>query len=265
MTDLINDPNQIAKLAAAFESNESDVVITTTSPPFDEVVLPGGFLTEDGSLIKLVQIRELNGSDEEAIAKSSTPGKALEVVLSRGLVSLDGETVNKSQLDQLLAGDREAILIGIRVATFGETVMYNATCFECSTTQELEVNLTTDLNTVALDDPINDRVFSVKGKAGDIVLSLPNGVTTKRLVEIENQPYPELVTALLSGCIISVNDEPSIGKSTALNLGMSDRELLVKEIYARNPGPRLGEVNKACEACGKNITLLLSLADLFRL
>ena len=265
MTVLNNDPSQIASLAEQFEGSSKPVVeITTTAPSSTEVILPGGVLV-DGMLVKDAQVRELNGSDEEAIAKSSTPGKALETALSRGLVSLGDEPVAKGQLDTMLAGDREAILIGIRVATFGSEVAFKAICGECGVDQELVFDLETDLNTTMLEDPITDRVFSVKGKAGEIVVGLPNGITTKRLLEIENQPYPELVTALLSGCIISVGGEPSMGKSTALSLGISDRELLVKEIYARNPGPRLGEVTKACGACGKNINLLLSLADLFRL
>ena len=265
MTVLNNDPSQIASLAEQFEGSSKPVVeITTTAPSSTEVILPGGVIV-DGMLVKDAQVRELNGSDEEALAKSSTAGKALETALVRGLVSVGDEPVTKTQLDTMLAGDRESILIGIRIATFGSEVTFKAVCGECSKDQELVFDLEIDLTTAMLEDPINDRVFSVKGKAGEIVVGLPNGITTKRLLEIENQPYPELVTALLSGCIISVNGEPSLGKSTALSLGISDRELLVKEFYSRNPGPRLGEVTKACGACGKNINLLLSLSDLFRL
>ena len=37
------------------------------------------------------------------------------------------------------------------------------------------------------------------------------------------------------------------------------------EIIKRNPGPRLGEVTKACKACGELMALPLSLLDLFRI
>jgi hypothetical protein len=46
---------------------------------------------------------------------------------------------------------------------------------------------------------------------------------------------------------------------------MADRTKIVDEIIKRNPGPRLGEVKKACQACGEDILLPLSLLDLFRL
>ena len=46
---------------------------------------------------------------------------------------------------------------------------------------------------------------------------------------------------------------------------MADREKLIAEIVEKNPGPRLGEVKKACQACGEDMETPLSLAALFRL
>jgi hypothetical protein len=75
----------------------------------------------------------------------------------------------------------------------------------------------------------------------------------------------EMNTVLLAGCILSVNGSPSSGASTALALGMADRTKVLDAITDRNPGPRLGEVKKACQACNEDIELPLSLTDLFRL
>jgi hypothetical protein len=75
----------------------------------------------------------------------------------------------------------------------------------------------------------------------------------------------EVNTILLSGCITSINGAPSVGARTALSLGMADRNKIIDEILNRNPGPRLGEVKKTCQACGEDIPLPLSLTDLFRL
>jgi hypothetical protein len=265
MEQVITDPTKINDLAKQFMDEPSELTsITTQMPNNNEIFLPGGFINSEDILVKTATIRELTGSDEEAIASTSSVGRALETIFKRGLVTLGDETPTNQDLDTLLAGDRESILVGIRISTFGATIPFKATC-ACGEHQELEFNLEEDLKTEFLDDPINDRVFTVTGKAGEFKVGLPNGVTTKRLLDIENAAFPELVTALLSGCLISVNDEPSLGKSTALGLGMSDRELLANEIYKRNPGPRLGEVSKACKACGTEILLSLSLADLFRL
>jgi hypothetical protein len=74
----------------------------------------------------------------------------------------------------------------------------------------------------------------------------------------------ELNTIILAGCVVSLNDLPTT-PSTVLELGIKDRETLIQEIVDRNPGPRLGEVKKSCEACGIEVELPLSLASLFRL
>lgn len=266
MTELtIGTPDMDAAIKAFNEASGNTEEIETTYPPSNEVVLPGGYVSNDGTLHKVAEIRELNGADEEALAKAGSPNKALNVALQRGLVSLGSEPVSPNMLDGLLIGDRDAILLGIRAATFGKDTKINFTCTTCMSEQTTTIDITSDIETVELEDPVQDRFFSVNAKAGEVLLTLPNGITQKKMLDSDNKTNAELFTDVLSGCIISVNDVPSMGKSTALNLGMADRELLIAEIVERTPGPRLGEVNKACEACGSDVTLSLSLASLFHL
>ena len=114
-------------------------------------------------------------------------------------------------------------------------------------------------------DQIVDRTWRVSTKKGYVTVSLPTGITQKKLLENADKSSAEINTILLSGCVMDVNGEPSMGASTVLNLGMQDRSKIVEEIINRNPGPRLGEVKKTCKACGEDIALPLSLVDLFRL
>lgn len=267
MTDTFSNASAINNLAATFETAGTAVDIETIAPTSNEVILPGGFILNDGSLVKYAEIRELNGADEEALAKTNSSGKALRVILSRALVKIGDEPSTSKDIDALLAGDQEAILIGIRQATFGNDLDFNGNCPKCSSPQSFVVDLEKDIEMVHLSDPFNDRVFSIKAKIGEVVVALPNGITTKKLTEAEseNKSFAELITILLAGCIVSVNDQPSMGISTALKLSISDRELLVNEIYKRAPGPRLGGVTKTCKACDSEISLALGLADLFRL
>jgi hypothetical protein len=102
-------------------------------------------------------------------------------------------------------------------------------------------------------------------KLGLVTVALPNGVTQKKLMENYDKTSAEINTLLLSGCIVSLDGSPSVGAGTALSLGMADRTRIVDEIIKRNPGPRLGEVKKSCKACGEDISLPLSLLDLFRI
>jgi hypothetical protein len=263
--NISNDPALITQYAKDLEKGP-EVEIKTVAPSNSTVIFPGGFLAKDGSLIKYGEVRELNGMDEEAVSKAGSAGKALAAMLQRGVVSIGANPVDKADLDELLSGDRDALLIGIRRVTFGDTVDFEFPCPHCNTELEVAVDLVKDVPVRELDDPINDRTFTYMSKKhGAIVVGLPTGAAQKKLVENSEKTNSELNTILLASCLKSINGEPSLGASTALTLGMADRDAVINEIIKRNPGPRLGEVKTTCEACGEDIPLPLSLADLFRL
>ena len=263
--NMTSDPSVISQYAQEL-ANDSKPEVKTVAPSNSDVILPGGFIAKDGSLIKNAEVRELNGMDEEAVSKSGSPGKALAAMLQRGVVSIGTNPVDKNDLDQLLSGDRDALLIGIRRVTFGDEVEFQIDCPHCKTELEVSVNLIKDIPVKAMDDPINDRTFTyVSKKQGNIVVGLPTGMTQKKLIENSDKTVAEMNTIILSGCVKSINGEPSIGATTALTLGMADREAIINMILDRNPGPRLGEVTTTCEACGEVVSTPMSLADLFRL
>ena len=267
MTEVVtSDPTILNQLTRQVNETQAKVEIKTVPPSNSEVILPGGFIDREGSLVKYAEVRELNGIDEEAIAKSGSVGRAFVVMLQRGLVSLGIEQAKKEDLDRLLSGDRDAILIGIRRVTFGDTIDFNIRCPHCSTELDVVLDLKEDIPVRTLEDPINGRYFTYESeKHGIIEVALPTGSTQRKLLENSDKTTAELNTILLSGCIISVNGSPSMGASTVLKLGMADREKIINEIIERNPGPRLGEVSTSCEACGEKISMPLALADLFRL
>lgn len=247
-------------------TEEPAVEIKTVPPSNSEVPLPGGFINREGALVKYAEVRELTGLDEEAISKAGSVSRALLVMLQRGTVSIGTESANKEDLDRLLSGDRDALLIGIRKVTFGPNVEFSITCPSCRTALDVDVDLDKDVPYKELEDPIEDRSFKYESaKHGIIEVSLPAGSTQRKLMENTDKTVAELNTILLAGCIDSINGQPSMGATSVLKLGMADREKIINEILKRNPGPRLGEVKTTCEACGLEIPMALSLADLFRL
>jgi len=264
MERIIDDPNAVAKLAAQMQSASTTEVPTELNKFNNMVDLPGGYI-HNNILIKEAEVRELVGADEEIIAKASDSTKALLTILKRGLVSIGGITPNDIMLDSLLAGDRDAILLGIYKATFGSEVTYAVNCTGCGVLVAGGLDLNEDVSTKTLDDPINDRDFSVETKLGMVSLTLPNGITQKRLMENQSSNMAENVTLILSGCIYALNNEPVVGVNISRQLGLADRGKLITEIYNRTPGPRLGEVSKVCEACGSDYSVPLSLASLFRI
>jgi len=264
VAEVISDATLVAQFAKKAMEEPTPVVVTR-APSESGVSLPGGFIDVDGDLIRTAEVRELTGADEESIAKAGSTGKAFDVLLKKGLLRLGTRDVNKTDLDTLLSGDRDAILIGIRRVTFGNDLPVSVKCQNCGDEHKAEVDLSKDVPIVELDDPANDRVWTIETKKGLVKVALPNGIVQRKLMENIDKTSSEMNTILLSGCIVSVNDAPSVGATTALSLGMADRAKVIEEIITRTPGPRLGEVKKACKACGESMDIPLSLVDLFRI
>jgi hypothetical protein len=263
-TEKIVNQDELTRIAQAAMA-EPQKAVETVVPSNPLVKLPGGFIDANGDLATTAEVRELTGEDEEIISKSATASKALTSLLVRGTVSIGDAEPAIEDFDKMLSGDRDSILIGIRCLTFGEEVEYSAICPSCSLQQILTINLNEDIKYITLEDPIRDRSWNITLKNGDLAnVSLPTGKVQRRITEApESTTSAELTTMLLSAAINSINDSPA-KPSTALKLSISDREKLVTDISTRNPGPRLSEVSKACQACGESVPTPLSIGALFR-
>ena len=244
----------------------STPMITIPSLPDTNIELPGGFYDPlEDTLVTTAEVKELTGADEEEIVRITETGKALMAILQKGTVSVGGKPADKDTLELLLAGDREALLLGIRCATFGtEIELTDVVCSRCPELQTMTIDLKKDVKTQVLEDRINDRTFVLDLKVGKVKVTLPTGNTQNKLVNAPNKNNAELDTLLLSNCVLEINDVQILGQAPIRNLGIQDRRTILEEIAKRNPGPLLNEVKKACNTCGQEVELPLTLADLFR-
>jgi len=93
--------NMIQKVMEELPQPKEEVQIT---PPSDTIVtLPGGYITSAGEVITEAEVRELDGNDEEAIAKASNVGRAVLTILQRGTVRIGNQKADEKLLDQLLS------------------------------------------------------------------------------------------------------------------------------------------------------------------
>ena len=244
----------------------STPMITIPSLPDTNIELPGGFYDPlEDTLVTTAEVKELTGADEEDIVRITETGKALMAILQKGTVSVGGKPADKDTLELLLAGDRESLLLGIRCATFGtEIELTDVVCSRCPELQTMTIDLNKDVKTLVLEDRINDRTFVLDLKVGKVKVTLPTGNTQNKLVNAPNKNNAELDTLLLSNCVLEINDVQILGQAPIRNLGIQDRRTILEEIAKRNPGPLLNEVKKACNTCGQEVELPLTLADLFR-
>ena len=247
------------------EQIEDDFNPEIKSPSDNVVDLPGGFITSAGEVLRTAEVRELNGRDEEAIAKASTVGKALVTIIQRGTVSIGAVKSEESVLDNLLAGDLDALLLGIIKATFGVNIDIPSYCEKCEDYKIVTVDLNTDVKTKVLTDPINDRVFTVQGKTDVFTVALPTGITQKTLIKNADKTEAEQTTLLLEDCVVKINNNPVYSAVQVQSLGMVDRKNIVKEINKRVPGPQFTDLQVTCPDCEGEVTVSINLGTLFRL
>lgn len=229
------------------------------------VTLPGGFISATGEVLRTAEVRELTGRDEEALGKITNQGRVWSTMLSRAVVSIGNEKVTDGLLDNLLAGDRDALLLGIYKATFGPVAELGAFCGGCKDFKTVEVEIDADIKTKVLVDPLSDRSFTVNGKKGEFLVTLPTGVTQRELVAADEKNGPELTTILLENTVLEINGQPVVSPVQIQNLGIVDRRKLVEEISKRSPGPQFEALNIPCPDCDGEVVVPISLGTLFRL
>ena len=255
--------NLLNKAMAQPEVTPAEVQII--SPSDTTVILPGGYITPAGEVVTQAEVRELNGMDEEAIAKASNIGKAILTILQRGTVRVGNERADDNMLDKLLAGDRDALILGIFKATFGREVDMATLCSGCSEFKTIKVNLDTDIKVKILTDPLNDRVFKVRGRKHEFTVQLPTGITQKELILNAEKTSAELNTLLLENTVLEINGSPVLSKLQVQSLGVVDRRTLSEEINKRLPGPQFEDVKVTCPDCDGEVSVSVNFGTLFRL
>ncbi|MFE2539052.1 T4 family baseplate hub assembly chaperone [Actinacidiphila glaucinigra] len=237
------------------------------APGDNQVTLERG-INRDGTWYRDAEVRELTGSDEEAIAAAgvgSSPYRVFETVLMRGVVAIGGEPMTRKVAGELLIGDRELLIMAIRRASFGENLEFER--LPCPHCEEL-VDLTVPLSAIPfthLDDPerVEFEVFLRKGATG--VVRLPNGADQEAVFGIKGNPARQ-DSEILGRCVLRVvlADGTEIRRPPAQTLSMADRQTLLRHLADLQPGPRYGDMSFAHDACGEEVPLPISLATLFR-
>ena len=238
--------------------------VEITSPSDTLVTLPGGYVTSTGEVITEAEVRELNGKDEEAIARATSTGKAMLTILQRGTVRIGKEPATEDLLDKMLSGDRDMLVLSIFKATFGNEAPVSAYCSACAEFKDAEVNITDDIKVKRLKDPINDRVFIVKGRNKEFTVQLPTGVTQKELLLNPDKSAAELNTLLLENTVIKIDDSPVASKVQVQNLGLVDRKKIIEAINERIAGPQFDDLTVSCPDCEGEVTIPINLGNLFR-
>jgi hypothetical protein len=276
--EILDSPAEAkAALDAAQKAMNSSPLPVADFPPVDMVTLPGG-LMHKGKLIKQVMVRELTGEHEEALARAiQHPNQYhfVDTLLRSGVERAGDLSPEESQdaLASMLTGDRDEILLGIRSATYGDTVeIFGWTCPECGgKVDKITFSLTDDVTRKTLRSPADESVFEVSLRRGaSAKVRLATGAVQVAVFEDPDLNAPQRNDILLSKCVETYTDAHGETHliagypSTVRKMSSPDRQKILRELTERQPGPRYNDVRFDHEGCGKEVSLALGITDLFR-
>lgn len=244
-------------------------------PPDDIVRLPGG-LVRGGKVYRTAQVRELDGSDEEALSKALRSGNVfhfMDTLIERGTVSVGDLPATREVLKSMLVGDRDELALAIRIATYGiDMEVERWACPVCEKRSDISFTLTEDvIERTTLKNTVEDSVFEVSLRKGAKArVRMPNGEDQDAIFEDPEWTTAQRNTILISRCVQTYTD-PSGQEynmvafpSMSLKLSIPDRQKIIREITERQPGPRYNEVKFTHDECQSEVVLALGVRDLFR-
>lgn len=232
-----------------------------------QVDLPAGWIDQNGVLHRTALVRELNGFDEEALSHFDPFKNIAEFVtelLCRGVESIGDTHPDKQLIQTLLIGDREALLLGIRRATYGDTVEQKMVCPNCEEDNDITIELSKDVPVKSMDDPLT-RVFDVELRHGTAKVRLVNGTVQEAFSAALSKKTPaEINTLMLSKSVVEINGQPVLSPEQVKALSKMDRETLIDFIAEHQPGPDMRDISVPCATCREEMMISLTLGNLFR-
>lgn len=272
--DTMADPQKAnAEISAVLDKAVAGDEPAVPDPPGDLVRLPGGLVVE-GETIRTATIRELTGTDEEALSRALASGSAFrfaDVLITRGTAAVGNRAATPDLLRRLLIADRDEIAIGIRRATYGDTMTVESwQCPACRRGVDVSFSLAEDLERRPLADPARDTVFTVEHRGASAKARLPNGADQEFLLADGDFTAGQRNSRLLSKITESWTSRSGqeyyvpASPSSVLEMPLTLRQEIIRQVAERQPGPRYNQVRFTHEECGNEVTLALGLQDLFR-
>jgi hypothetical protein len=260
------------EIKALLEDTTKVEPVRAALPPDDLVTLPGG-LVKNGKVIKTAIVKELNGEDEESLARASQSMNTFHFfdrLLKCGVLQLGDIKEPEDALKDLLIGDRDSLILGIRKATYGEDIeISNWTCTSCGADAELSMT-TDDIPIKELVNPAEETMFKVPlRKGGFAEVRLATGEDQIAALSNKELTQAQVETIFLKRCVLRITDKQGREHSMqgypslALEMSMPDRHKILNELRDRQPGPKYDEVKYKCESCGEDTLVAVGLGDLF--
>ncbi|MBQ3420669.1 MAG: hypothetical protein IJH34_03175 [Romboutsia sp.] len=235
-----------------------------------------GYKDENGVMHTEFEYREMNGTDEEAIAKpkvKSSGSMVTRVILERCITrigSIEKESVKPSEwtsiIQSLAIGDQDFAMLKIREISLGDEFEVSHKCPSCKT----KINSVFTLDELPLIpySGVEEIEFELprgyKDKEGTVhkfgVLRHANGLDREALDKVVTQNPSMANTLLLARCIKSLGTAP-ITDDLLRNLSMRDRNYLFSLIRDTSFGYDVSDFEIECPCCERELSISFNQTD----
>lgn len=272
-------PPGVAPPQASMPTDVNAAIAKATGPSFPIIEpsrptscqLIGGIITPDNQLIQSASVRELNGYDEEKLARvdmMSNVANYVTELLTLGVELIGSEAPTRETIRGLLLGDRDTLVLAIRQATYGNEVDFEMDCDACGEKSTVIIDLNTDIKVKEMTDPLV-RSFEVQLRKGMAKVELLTGYAQEAFSESVSKKVrtqAEVSTLMLARSVVEINGSPTFAQENAVRaLSSADRKTLLDFITDIQPGPLMQEpIPVNCATCGKEFPISLGLGNLFR-
>ena len=228
---------------------------------------------EGGPRLRGCEVRELNGADEELMArlKENSPGyfvDLVDLVLRRAVLQVGNTHITSQngakELGDLLVADRDVLFKEVITTTFGTERSYEGVkCPTCDGSNDIEVDVEGLVKVTKLE---GEPTFTVKMRDGrEVAAHYPIGADQKFVYDTkEETSQAGYNTRMIGRCIDTVDHQkmlPHAAQRFALELGMADRRKIITAL-AGGPSVKFKEVEVPCTECGEAIPFAFGWADL---
>lgn len=236
-----------------------------------------GYRDAEGTIHSDFELREMNGSDEEAISKAeikTNGGKVLRTLLDRCCIRIG--TLYKSEMkpskwteiiQSLSVGDQDYMLLQLRAMSLGEELETKYVCVNPECKEEIITTISVDeIEIIPFDGNWEFEFELPKGfrdKEGNVLkkgkMRHPNGLDREVLDGIIRKNVGLANTLMLSRCILEIEGIKPYDELVR-SLSIKDRNYLLNILNEHKFGANL-EVEVECPTCYETFKASLNTAN----
>ncbi len=213
------------------------------------VSLPGGVFSEEGRLLRKVELRPVTGGEEEWLARSASAPAAHVVsrLLSACLVRVGDGAAKADLAGSLLVGDRDYLMLQLRRMTLGNRLRAVVVCPACAVRMDVEF----DVDEVPVERPAEiAAAYEVRSGGRRVRFRLPIGADQEAVAAM---PLDAAVDALLARCTLDDGGGA---------LSAEEREAVVTAMEQAAPRVEL-DLDLTCPECSYQFAMPFDTSSFF--